>query len=173
LEKILFFKGKCTVIVVYFYVAVFLGSLVGSKLDGSLKSCKADFANCRKLGVNASYVAENCVTKLGALNETLRYLKAALDQLDKVDTALGNLINNSGNNATTTVAAVRKQRQIVEITTVTTVQVITVVTQYQSIIVTNGKLLPNRKHKLTTCCQTKLTGSWQDHTMYYLPVSAL
>jgi hypothetical protein len=122
------------------------GSAVGGKLDSSLRSCKADFAACRKLAVNASYVAEQCVTKLGALNETLRYLKAALDQLDKVDTALGSLLNsssssgNSSDTSTTAASAGKKEkRQAVEITTVTTVQVVTVVTQYQSIIVTKGK----------------------------------
>ena len=93
--------------------------------------------------VNASYVAANCNTKLGALNETLQYLVAALDQLGKVDDALGTLINNSDSLDTTgSTAAARLKRQVVVVSTVvvvTTVQVITVVTRYQTIITSRGK----------------------------------
>jgi hypothetical protein len=79
------------------------------------------------------------IYRLGPLNETLVSLKAALDQLDKVDAALGTFINSSSSNSSSRLAAARRhdKRQVV-VTTVTTVEVITVVTQYQSIIVSAG-----------------------------------
>ena len=113
---------------------------MGEYINSGQTACKSQFVSCRKLAINASYVAANCLTKLGALNETLRYLVAAQDQLGKVDNALGLLINSSDNiNTTASTAAARQKRQAVVVTTVTTVQVIEVVIRYQTIISSIGK----------------------------------
>ena len=116
------------------------GLPVGGNINSGQTACKSQFVSCRKLAINASYVAANCLTKLGALIETLRYLVAAQDQLGKVDNALGLLINSSDNiNTTASTAAARQKRQAVMVTTVTTVQVIEVVIRYQTIISSIGK----------------------------------
>ena len=142
---------------------------MGEYINSGQTACKSQFVSCRKLAINASYVAANCLTKLGALIETLRYLVAAQDQLGKVDNALGLLINSSDNmnttastaaqdqlgkvdnalgllinssdniNTTASTAAARQKRQAVMVTTVTTVQVIEVVIRYQTIISSIGK----------------------------------